>query len=546
MCGILGGNNPAWDYEMGIEAIRHRGPDGEKIEKYNDITLAFCRLAIQDLSDRAMQPLSSPDQMVHIVYNGEIYGYQQLKKELQQKYQFKTSSDTEIMLYAYLEYGETFMDKVDGIFALAVYDERKQKIHLYRDRMGVKPLYYYYYNDNFAFASELKALEAAVGTDCLTVDNFALYDYLFYRYVPEPKTMYKEICKLRPASILTYDVKKKKIIDNHRYWNLDVNTTVERKRKKEELSEELRDLIRKTVQEQLISDVPVGTFLSGGIDSSIITFEAHKTDNRVKAFSIGFQEAQYDESQRAKLFCQKCGIQLEHKILANSDVGKIRNNLSKWYDEPFADVSAYPTYLVSEFAKEKCTVVLTGDGGDELFGGYEHYMGMYVLGDSLTFQDVCGIYTKDAVSVEDFRIKWGIPEDYDPYWHYRQYYIEDLPIVTRMRYLDVMTYLPESILTKVDRVSMAVSLEARVPFLAKKIVEFAFSLSQEEYFSENELKGCLKATYKDIIPEDVLFGIKMGFGVPGNYLWREKHEQNLYAGVLKTQWKELDGMVFAV
>ena len=259
MCGILGGNNPAWDYEMGIGAIKHRGPDGKRIEKHNDITLAFCRLAIQDLSDRAMQPMSSPDQMVHIVYNGEIYGYQRLKKELQRKYPFRTLSDTEVMLYAYMEYGEAFVDKVDGIFSLAVYDERIQKIYLYRDRMGVKPLYYYYNNKEFAFASELKALEAAIGIDNLTVDKLALYDYLFYRYVPEPKSMYKEVYKLRPASILIYDVKKGKITDNRRYWNLDVNTTVERKRKKQDLSEELRFLISKTVQEQLISDVPIGT-----------------------------------------------------------------------------------------------------------------------------------------------------------------------------------------------------------------------------------------------------------------------------------------------
>lgn len=544
MCGILGGNNPAWNYGMGIEAVKHRGPDGKRIEKYHDITFAFCRLAIQDLSERAMQPMSSPDQKVHIVYNGEIYGYQRLKKELQKKYQFRTSSDTEVMLYAYMEYGKMFIDKVDGIFALAVYDERIRKIYLYRDRMGVKPLYYYCNNREFAFASELKSLEAVVGSEKLTVDNFALYDYLFYRYVPEPKSMYKEVYKLRPASILTYDVQEGKIEGNHRYWNFSMNTTVGRKRRKEDVSEELRSLVSKAVKEQLISDVPVGTFLSGGVDSSIITYETHKIDNRVFAFSIGFQEAQYDESRRAMLFCRKCGINLENRILVNADIGKIRNKLRQWYDEPFADVSAYPTYLVSELAKEKCTVVLTGDGGDELFGGYEHYMSMYALGRLATFEDACSIYTKGAGSVEDFRIKWGIPRDYDPYWHYREYYMDDLPVVTRMRYLDAMTYLPESILTKVDRTSMAVSLEARVPFLARDLVEFAFSLSQEEYFSGNELKGCLKDAYKNVIPKDILYGVKMGFGVPGNYLWREKHEQNLYAGVLKTQWRELDHMVF--
>ena len=540
MCGILGGNNPDWKYAEAIDCIRHRGPDGKRTEDYAGMNFAFCRLAIQDLSENAMQPMNSPDHKVHIVYNGEIYGYKLLKEELAKKYLFRTSSDTEVILNAYLEYGEEFVDRIDGIFAMAIYDERIQKVYLYRDRIGVKPLYYYYDGTRFAFASELKALWKLMDDVSLTIDRLAVYDYLFYQYVPEPKSMYEKVYKLRPATKLVFDVQRKQIIGEERYWELKVNASVSRSRNREDIKEELRELIRQTVQEQLIADVPVGTFLSGGVDSSIITYETSRLKPEVNAFSIGFKEAQYDESKRAAAFCRKKQITLVQQILHNKDIGVIKNRLPEWYDEPFGDTSAYPTYLVSKLARTKCTVVLTGDGGDELFGGYDRYRNVEVRGEKLNREDICMQYAYAASTVEDFRIRWGIPDGYNPYWHYEQYYEEELPIITRMRFLDLMTYLPEDILTKVDRVSMAVSLEARVPFLARRIVEFAFSLSQEECLSGNELKGCLKDAYRGIVPDEVLYGIKMGFGVPDHYLWREKHEKNLFAGILKTQWSGLD------
>lgn len=546
MCGILGGNIESWNYAGAIESIRHRGPDGTKIEVYPDVTFAFCRLAIQDLLDRAMQPMSSPDNKVHIVFNGEIYGYQTLKQELSAKYQFNTSSDTEVILYAYMEYGEKFIDKIDGIFALAVYDERVRKIFLYRDRVGVKPLYYFFDGIQFAFASELKALECLLNNVSLKIDKTAIYDYLFYQYVPEPKSMYQSIFKLRPATMMVFDVSARCIVEKRQYWTLHVNACVERKRKKEDVTEELSLLIRKTVEEQLVSDVPVGTFLSGGIDSSIITYETQRLKPEVNAFSIGFKEIQFDESTRAKNFCRDKNIILQSKVLNNDQVKQVKNRLAVWYDEPFGDTSAFPTYLLSKFAKEYCTVVLTGDGGDELFGGYNRYKNLLVLGNKARMEDVYHQYARPAYTVEDFKLKWKIADDYDPYWHYNQYYIKDMPIITRMRYLDLMTYLPEDVLTKVDRTSMAVSLEARVPFLAKRIVEFAFSLSQEEYFSENELKGCIKDAYKGIIPDEILYGVKMGFGVPNSYLWRERHESNVFAGILKTQWSELERSMGAI
>lgn len=540
MCGIAGGNHPGWHYEKAIASILHRGPDGKNVETYQGMTFAFCRLAVQDLSVHAMQPMSSPDNLVHIIYNGEIYGYQKLKDDLKNKYQFRTSSDTEVILYAYLEYGKEFVDKIDGIFAMAIYDERVRKVYLFRDRIGVKPLYYYYKDGKFAFASELKALTEMLEDSALEIDTMALYDYLFYQYVPEPKSLYKHIRKLRPAARLIFDTQEKRIIEADRYWNLFVNASVGRKRKREDVAEELRGLIRQTVEEQLIADVPVGTFLSGGVDSSVITYVTNRLKPEVNAFTIGFQEAQFDESARADAFCRQQHISLTQQILSSKDVRQIRNDLSKWYDEPFADVSAYPTYMLSRLARTNCTVVLTGDGGDELFGGYAHYKTVASFGNKPEKEKVYQQYAKPASSVEDYRIRWNIPKDYDPYWHFDQYYKEELPVFTRMRYMDLMTYLPESVLTKVDRASMAVSLEARVPFLARRIVEFAFSLSQEEYLSDNELKGCLKDAYKGRIPDEILYGIKMGFSVPDHYFWRERHECNMNAGILKLQWSHLE------
>ena len=351
MCGIAGGNHPGWHYEKAIASILHCGPDGKNVETYQGMTFAFCRLAVQDLSVHAMQPMSSPDNLVHIIYNGEIYGYQKLKDDLKNKYQFRTSSDTEVILYAYLEYGKEFVDKIDGIFAMAIYDERVRKVYLFRDRIGVKPLYYYYKDGKFAFASELKALTEMLEDSALEIDTMALYDYLFYQYVPEPKSLYKHIRKLRPAARLIFDTQEKRIIEADRYWNLFVNASVGRKRKREDVAEELRGLIRQTVEEQLIADVPVGTFLSGGVDSSVITYVTNRLKPEVNAFTIGFQETQFDESARADAFCRQQHISLTQQILSSKDVRQIRNDLSKWYDKPFADVSAYPTYMLSRLAR---------------------------------------------------------------------------------------------------------------------------------------------------------------------------------------------------
>lgn len=550
MCGILGGSRKEWNYEAGLSSIVHRGPDMQRIIREEDFSLAFARLSIIDLSEAAMQPMTSYDGNVTIVYNGEIYGYAALKKRLEKKYHFYSASDSEVVLCAYLEYGDKFVDYIDGIFAIAIYDRRNQTVRMFRDRVGVKPFYYYFDGRYFAFASELKAITALMGDRQLKMDYTAIYDYLTYAYIPAPKTMYKNVRQLKPAHKAIYYINTHKLSKQKRYWDLKVNAEVARGRKEQELVLNLRDLIHQSVKEQMVADVPVGTFLSGGVDSSIVTFECLRENPDVESFSIGFTDEKYDESKYYKEFVSTFGNKSNEKIFRRETFRELYRELRKWYDEPFADTSAFPTYLVSKFAKEKVTVVLTGDGGDELFGGYSWFdfsCSPSIFNDSArisrfyenlvsynsklynkkinqllteTLQKYCIEHGYEIKMLKsEFAKKWGISKDYDDYWFLREYDNKELPLRTRLQYLDFCTYLPE-ILTKVERASMQVSLEARVPLLSRKIIEFAFSLSQEERCPKGEMKYMLRQAYPEV-PRNIMYKKKQGFCMPSQYVGRE-------------------------
>lgn len=571
MCGILGGNNRKWDYERGIQSIYHRGPDGHQVKHLRGISLAFTRLAIIDLSSNAMQPMTSKDGKVTIVYNGEIYGYTYLKKELEKKYDFRSECDTEVILNAYLEYGDSFIDKIDGMFAMAIYDQRSMQLKLFRDRVGIKPLYYYYDGSNFAFASELKALTAACMTIDFQIDYTAVYDYLFYQYIPDPKTMYKNCYKLLPAHKLVFDVRKRKILSNSKYWKLHVNTAKGRYRKEDVLCDELRSLLEESVVDQMVADVPVGTFLSGGVDSSIITYLGNKHTPDMHTYTIGFANRKYNEAQYARVLTERYRLNCTEQILNNQDIQMMKLQIRDWYDEPFADTSAYPSFAVSRLARDDVKVVLTGDGSDELFGGYTRYCTYakavrdkkmdcgflsfvgrrmqldYLLSEQFrrryirTGLDIYlpMIFIADFKSAESYRQKWGIGKDYDVAWYFKKYYRKELPSLTRMRYLDFKTYLPGDILTKMDRVSMANSIEARVPFLSKKLIEFAFSLSEEECCTSDKLKHILKYSYREEIPTELLYRRKAGFTVPTDYLSDKRGGKPVTVGILEKEWGEI-------
>lgn len=552
MCAILGGNNAEWNYEKGIECMIHRGPDGTRITSLDDFTMAFARLAIIDLSENAMQPMFSYDKQVGIVFNGEIYGYQKLRKRLEKMgYKFRSSSDTEVILNAYLEWGEKFITKVDGMFGMAIYDKRERVIHLYRDRVGIKPLYYFYDGFNFGFSSELKGIVNMCSTVSFQIDNTAVYDYLNYLYIPAPKSYYKNVYKLLPGHRMTFDIKSRRIIKDSAYWQLKVNSNQASERKQSDLTDELKYLVKESVQEQMVADVPVGTFLSGGVDSSIVTYEGHRINSQMNSFSISFLQRGYNELQYARKLSERYGINLVSKIFSRDIFREHYDKMKGWFDEPFADTSAFPTYVVSKMAKEKVTVILTGDGADEAFGGYTWYRDIwkkekekgpdnllfsylyskfnknktdYFWMDELTFllREICGAPKADDKLL---RKRLRIDRDYDVFWALRKHYIMDLPPMTRAQYLDIKTYLPEDILTKVDRASMAVSLETRVPFLSRKLLEFSFSLSEEDRLPGGVQKGLLKKAYEEEIGKEILYRRKMGFTMPAKFFDAERSNQ---------------------
>lgn len=561
MCGILGGNNFQWDYKSGIECMAHRGPDGIRITPLADFTLAFARLAIIDLSEKGMQPMFSDDNQLGIVFNGEIYGYQKLRKKLEQMgYKFHSASDTEVILNAYLEWGEKFITKVDGIFGMAIYDKKEGVVKLFRDRVGVKPLYYYYDGANFGFASELKGIISMCSTLSFEIDNTAVYDYLNYSYIPEPKSYYKNVYKMMPGHRIIYDIKSKRIIKDSAYWRLNINTKQASERNQRDLIAELKYLVKESVQEQMIADVPIGAFLSGGVDSSIVTYEGHMINPQLEAFSVGFTHRNFNELKYARELAEKYQINLNSKIFNRNVFQSMYSRMKEWYDEPFADTSAFPTYIVSEMAKEKVTVVLTGDGGDEVFGGYNRHKAIWQKDkekgpDNLLISMLYSKWSKNKIHYfwtdemtyllndiswtlrigdKELRKRLRIDKDYDMFWAFRKYYSKDLPPATRAQYLDLKTYLPGDILTKVDRVSMAVSLEVRVPLLSKRLIEFSFSLSEEDRLPGGMLKGLLKKAYEEEIGKDILYREKMGFSMPVKYFGLEESPQE---HLLRNLWK---------
>jgi asparagine synthase (glutamine-hydrolysing) len=555
VCGFVGGTDSHWNYAAALAAISHRGPDASELKLDEPVRVGFRRLSIIDLKPSANQPMLAPDGVSWIVFNGEIYGYRELKSSLAKRGRvFRTDSDTEVALNAYLEWGSDFVEHLDGMFAIVVWDAPERKLKLYRDRPGIKPLYYYYDGRRFAFASELKALEKALAPHDLTIDGTACYDFLGYRYVPAPKTLYHRCFKLPPAHELVYEPDTGRLAAPRRYWALPVPEQT-RNPPLEAACEELRSLIGASVAEQMIADVPLGFFLSGGVDSSVVVAAAVATGARVATFSIGFDSDAVSETPFAREVAQRFGTDHHERILSQAHAQELLPRLKNWFDEPFADESSMPTYLVCSAAREHVTVVLTGDGGDEVFGGYRTYPRYaryarwptwppgaerltYALrrpfprrhpvtraltlletafsrGPSLWAKLMGGMSTP---AKQSYARELGIPRDYDDWWHYREHWREDLPLRTRLQYVDFHTFMPGLVLTKVDRTSMAVSLEARVPLLARRIIEFSFGLREELRYHGDEPKGLLRHAYRGILPDHILDRRKKGFGIPRYYL----------------------------
>jgi asparagine synthase (glutamine-hydrolysing) len=563
MCGICGivalRNDQPIDQHLlqqMNDTIRHRGPDDAGYFCDDTAGLAMRRLSIIDLNT-GHQPISNEDGTIWIVFNGEIYNYRELRQKLEQKgHVFTTQTDTETIVHAYEEYGDDCVQHLNGMFAFAIWDQKKRRLFLTRDRLGIKPLYYHASLQQLVFGSELKAVMAnpAVPRD---IDFTALDQFLTLEYVPTPRSIFQEVKKLPPGHSL---VAEKGQIRLNCYWNVDFeNVTVPQN--EVDCVDALTDLIRDAVKIRLVADVPLGAFLSGGIDSStIVAFMSETADTQVQTFSVGFGDPTYNELPYARMVAEHFNTRHYEEFL-EPDITVLVPRLVRQYDEPFGDFSSFPTYLVSEMARRQVKVVLSGDGGDEIFGGYDTYLAQkmdasvyrylprYVRQQALPRLLAAvpprpakkGLINKSKRFVEGAALdpalqhaRWMMFMDeadkarlYRPHLraalngdspqalikHYFQEVHSRDPLA-QQQYVDVKTYLVDDILTKVDRMSMATSLEARVPLLDYRIVNFALNLPPHLKLNGRDTKVILRQVMANRLPAAVLDKPKEGFSIP--------------------------------
>jgi asparagine synthase (glutamine-hydrolysing) len=561
MCGITGFmrrkkecKDPAGLINDMTMRLTHRGPDDSGVFMDDDIALGHRRLSIIDLNN-GRQPIKNEDGSIIVILNGEIYNYTELSLDLKEKgHSFNTKSDTETIVHLYEEKGADCVKLLNGIFAFALWDKRKRKLLLARDRLGVKPLHYMDLNGHFVFGSEIKSILEYPYFD-RQIDTASLAKYLVYEFVPAPNSIFKGIKKLPPAHILELDAESGRI-NMTQYWNpdfIDKFSGIS----EEDASSELLRIMRRVVRRELISDVPLGLFLSGGIDSSALAVLMSET-GQVNAFCVGFDEPSFDESSYARRVAKHLGIKYNEKIFTSADVCGNIETVADFLDEPMADPSILPTYLLSKFARRNITVAFGGDGGDELFVGYDTYQAHRIADYYRAmprFLKSCASHIIDRLPVStsnmslDFKLNKfmdGIncdPAIRNAVWlgafkdtdisgvisgdikPDRSAIFEDIealyPEIERIKdpieqiqYLDLRFYLQDDILVKVDRASMANSLEVRVPFLNHELVDFVTRLPPNMKLQGLKTKFILKKALKDKIPADILARNKKGFGIP--------------------------------
>ena len=531
--------------------ITHRGPDEQGLTVEGRAALGMRRLSIIDLKG-GQQPIYSEDGSKFIVFNGEIYNYRELKQELEAKgYKFKTNSDTETIIHAFEEYGSDCVHKLRGMFAFAIWDKKDESLFIARDRVGKKPLFYSLLpNGNFVFGSELKSL-ITHGEISKEIDYSALDSYLTFGYVPEEFCIFRGVEKLLPGHFLIF---KDGRIKTEQFWDFKYEEISEIK-SEEEYQTELLEKIKDAVRVRLISEVPLGAFLSGGVDSSaIVGLMSQILDKPVKTFSIGFNEDTFSELKYARITAQHFNTE-HHEFIVTPDLVETIDELVWHFDEPFSDPSSMPTYMVSKMARDYVTVVLSGDGGDELFAGYTRYLidkkrsGLGSLPKALrkglmqpisealphgargknflynTSLDAVDRYIdsisqfgklkKNSLYAEKFKAKLRNGENAEALYRQIANSISTGNPIDNLLYLDSKTYLPSDILTKVDRMSMATSLEARVPLLDQDLIDFV----TQKIPTSLKLKGdvtkyIFKKSLEELVPREILYREKQGFGVP--------------------------------
>ncbi len=569
MCGIVGlltskaVNIP--DYET-LKKMRdllvHRGPDeaGEYVRPLDDngpfVFLGHRRLSIIDLAG-GHQPLSNEDGTIWVTFNGEIYNFRELRESLKERgHQFRTVSDTEVIVHSYEEYGEECFEQFNGMFALGIWDGKRNRLVLARDRVGKKPLYYSLVDETLLFASELKTI-VSYPSFSRRADPLSLMKYLFFEFVPCPHTIFRDAQKLPPASYLISDGKGFEVRE---YWSPFHSLGAAETFSEEEVASRVTELLRQSVKRRLVSDVPLGVFLSGGIDSSAVAALAQRENpGKIETFSIGFEDASFDESDYASRASKHIGTKHHERTMGPSDLLNIVANLPDILDEPMADASILPTYLLSEFTREYVKVALGGDGGDELFAGYPTYFAhkvarhcegliapfypmLTLLGNLLPVSNnnisfdfkvkkfLSGVGYTDTVRNFVWLGSFSFPElrhvlsseigsqfNQDRVVEEISTYESASPLTDRtslLQFLDLKLYLQEAILVKVDRASMACSLEVRAPFLDHELVEFVMGLPSSLKLRGLTSKYILKKAMQSFLPHGVIHRKKKGFGVP--------------------------------
>lgn len=577
MCGICGyysidGNIDKNLLALMTDELKHRGPDECGYYTDEKIALGHRRLSIIDLCT-GQQPMTNEDKNIWIIYNGEFYNFKEYIPYLQTKgHNIKTASDTEIIIHLYEEFGVDCLQKIRGMFAFALWDKNKDMIFLARDRMGQKPIFYTLQNNKFYFASELKSILKDKNIK-RTISNQSIDYYLTYQYIPSPFSVYENIYKLMPAEYLLF--KNNRIIKKERYWELPV--TENSKITYNDAKEKLRELLFDSVQLRLISDVPIGVFLSGGIDSSIITAIMSKISNtKIKTFSIGFEEADYNELDYARTVAKK--YDTEHtEFIVKPNAIELLEKIAYYYNEPYADSSALPTYYVSKMTSKYVKVALNGDAGDELFCGYHRYVAIKILSLLNKFPFIKpliksvintipenGFNNRRLIQIRNFLKNIDLSETaaykklishFDDERRKKLYtdnfkneisfaanddYIVSIlnkfsnvnSITQKIMFLDQLTYLPEDLLVKVDIATMMNSIEGRSPMLDHKFVEFVNSLPVEFKLNMFRKKYIFKDTFKDLLPEKILKRNKMGFGVPLFHWFRNELKDFAYTNIL--------------
>ncbi len=573
MCGISGfiSRNRITEDELRAmnDTMVHRGPDDNGVELYpghDGYTIGFAqrRLSILDLSPLGHQPMSTKDGRISVVFNGEIYNFLELKEELTD-YPFKSTCDTEVILASYLKWGQSFAEHIHGMFAIALYDRQTQDVFLVRDRIGKKPLYYWYENENIVFASELKPIMKCPGFE-KKIRRGIIPRYMYQQYINAPESIFENVWQVEPGQMVIFNQGK---LTKRRYWSVrqayaegdgDQITSYE------DAKEGLKQRLQKSVANRMIADVPLGTFLSGGYDSSLITALAQANSNTpVKTFSIGFNVPEYNEAEYAKKVAEHLGCDHTELYIDENQMLELVESIPDYYDEPFADDSQIPTMLVCKLAKERVTVALSGDGGDEFFCGYNVYekiaqaqkldatgavvnavgqipAGSGKLIDRLPFKVraiaanrdpetktqlgsmnyiraahafLTGVEADDkAMTYEEYSrgdfggdaiypCKYPVESSYD---------ISDWQV--RRMLLDMDTYLPGDILVKMDRAAMKYSLECRCPIMDTEVMEFSYRIPHRFKYMDGDKKHILKDIAYDYIPRELLERPKKGFSVP--------------------------------